>query len=99
MNTKVLDRFITKNILKPKPRLTDIEGAPFKLGDTVHILDNPNNDDTFNRNYSCKQGLVEHFEYECGCGQTYPGDPMIGVRFENGQIAEFWKEELKLVRS
>jgi len=40
-------------------------------------------------------GLVEHFEYTCGCGQSYPGDPMIGVRFSDGRSDEFWKEELR----
>lgn len=98
MNTKVLDSYITRNILKPKPRRIDIDGAPFKIGDTVVILDNPNKDETFNYDFSGRKGVVEHFEYDCGCGQTFPADPMIGVRFSDKKIAEFWKEELSLLK-
>lgn len=34
-------------------------------------------------------------EYNCGCGQTFPGDPMIGVRFGTLPMSEFWSEELE----
>ena len=43
-------------------------------------------------------GTVEYLEYDCGCGQSYPGDPMIGVRLEDGTLEEFWAEELGGVR-
>lgn len=98
MNTKMLDDYITKYILKPKPRRFDVEGAPFKIGDLVTVLDNPNIDETFNYDFSGKRGAIEYFEYDCGCGQTFPDDPMIGVRFANKQIAEFWKDELQLFK-
>ena len=97
MNTKILDSYITKNILKPKPRKYDIEGAPFKIGYIVKVLDNPNRDETFNYDFSGKQGVIEHFEYDCGCGQTFPEDPMIGVRFTDNKIGEFWRDELLLL--
>lgn len=99
MDTKMLDSYITRNILKPQPRRFDIDGAPLKIGDAVVVLDNPNKDETFNYDFSGKQGVVEHFEYNCRCGQTFPHDPMIGIRFRNGKIAEFWKDELELIRS
>ena len=79
-------------------RKFDIDGAPFKIGDAVVILDNPNKDETFNYGLSGKHGVVEHFEYDCGCGQRFPNDPMIGVRFENKAIEEFWKDELQLLK-
>ena len=80
-------------------RKLDIKGAPFKIGDMVQILNNPNEDETFNKQLSGKLGLVEYFEYDCGCGQIFPGDPMTGVRFLNGKSEEFWKEEIKLLTS
>lgn len=40
------------------------------------------------------EGTVEYLEYTCGSGQSFPGDPMIGVRFEDGALEEFWFEEL-----
>jgi hypothetical protein len=42
-----------------------------------------------------ERGVVTYFEYDCGCGQSYPRDPMIGVQFGSGHIDEFWREELK----
>lgn len=98
MNTKMLDNYITKKILKPKPKKIDFDGAPFRIGDTVFVLNNPNKDETFNYAFLGKQGKVEHFEYDCGCGQTFPNDPMIGVRFADNKVAEFWKEELQLLK-
>lgn len=44
-----------------------------------------------------KTGRVEYLEYSCGCGQRYPADPMIGVRFTDGSFEEFWREELVVV--
>jgi hypothetical protein len=38
-------------------------------------------------------GQVVHYDYACGCGQSYPDDPMIGVKIQ-GEVFEFWKEEL-----
>ncbi len=96
MNTRLLDKIIVTTILKPFYRHYDIEGAPFKIGNTVRILDNPNDDDTFNRKYSSRIGIVTYFEYDGGCCQTFPDDPMIGIKFRDGKIAEFWKEELDL---
>lgn len=42
-------------------------------------------------------GLVEHLDYSSGVGQRYPNDPMICVRFSNGQREVFWAEELLAV--
>ena len=80
-------------------RKLDIKGAPFNIGDIVLVLNNPNEDETFNKHLSGKLGLIEYFEYDCGCGQTFPEDPMIGVRFLNGKSEEFWKEEIELLTS
>ena len=52
-------------------------------------------DETADKCFLRKRGVVTYFNYDCGCGQTYPQDPMIGVRFVSGKTAEFWREELK----
>lgn len=97
MNTKMLDQYITQKILKPQYRRNNIEGAPYKIGNKVIILDNPLKDETFNKRFIGREGAVYFFEYDCGCGQTYPTDPMIGVKFSDGKVAEFWKEEIGLI--
>ena len=53
-------------------------------------------DETAAEQFLEKSGHVVHFEYSCGCGQSYPDDPMIGVAFE-GLIEDYWKEELQVV--
>ena len=77
------------------PQYKNVDGAPFKIGDKIKVLNNPNNDETFNKLFISKSGLVIYYDYECGCGQNFPDDPMIGVRFENGIVEEYWKEEIK----
>ena len=92
----MLDHLITLTILIPQYRRYNIEDAPFKIGSKVQILNNPINDETFDKKHSGRNGEVIFFEYDCGCSQTFPEDPMIGVKFQNGKVAEFWKEELLL---
>jgi hypothetical protein len=92
----MMTSYISNNRYKTNPRKYNIEGAPFKINNLVRILNNPNKDETFNKNLSGKKGYVEYFEYDCGCGQKFPEDPMIGVRFCNKKVDEFWKEELEL---
>lgn len=72
-----------------------IEGAPIQVGALVVIGDSL--DGTFDHSRRGQPGVVVHLDYDCGCGQTYPGDPMIGVRFSDGQVDEFWLEEFILV--
>jgi hypothetical protein len=73
----------------------DVAGAPFKIGDIVKVILLA--DETANARFFGKHGEVVWFEYSCGCGQTYPNDPMIGVQFKS-KVEEFWKEEIALVR-
>lgn len=49
--------------------------------------------------YIGRVGIVKYLEYSCGSGQTYPGDPMIGVAFDGGVLEEFWSEEINGVSS
>ena len=77
---------------KAKPKHFDVPGAPFRIGEQVLVAAGA--DDTFDNAFSGLVGVVAYLEYDCGCGQTYPYDPMIGVRFE-ANIEEFWAEELR----
>lgn len=63
-----------------------------EVGDRVRVVGIT--DETGLQEYIGRDGEVDHLDYDCGCGQTYPGDPMIGVNFDNGDGEEFWKEEL-----
>jgi antirepressor CarS-like protein len=77
--------------MKPGHIHHNVSGAPFKVGERVRVTDS--NDETFDPRYQDRTGIVEYFEYQCGCGQKYPNDPMIGVRFSDN-VEEFWSEEL-----
>ncbi|MFH0990175.1 MAG: Carotenogenesis protein CarS [bacterium] len=71
----------------------DVFGAPFRIGQRVRVVSIV--DETGDERFLEGEGIVVYLEYECGCGQTFPEDPMIGVRFLN-VTEEFWKEELAL---
>lgn len=81
------------DILQPNPIYEDVAGAPFAIGQPVRI---GKMDDEEPFKHHGRIGTVVCFEYECGCGQSYPDDPMIGVSFD-GDLDEFWKEELTAV--
>jgi hypothetical protein len=72
----------------------NVLGCPFHIGQRVCVIAAA--DETAAIEFLGRVGTVAYFEYECGCGQTYPKDPMIGVLFGN-KIEEFWKEELAVV--
>jgi hypothetical protein len=76
-----------------KPIHRNVAGAPFAIGQKVLVRRLI--DQTGPRRFLKKEGTVEYLEYSCGCGQHYPNDPMIGVRFPGGELEEFWPEELK----
>lgn len=78
-----------------QPVQHDVEGAPVKIGQVVHVTSMEEGDENTEwAGYVGQEGKVVHLEYSCGCGQTYPVDPMIGVQFADGKVHEFWKEEL-----
>lgn len=70
----------------------DVEGTPLRIGDLVLVC--KGGDETFSQEHLGKTGTVIYFEYSCGCGQSFPHDPMIGVRLPDGKVDEFWREEL-----
>lgn len=74
----------------------NIHGAPFRIGDAVRVVMSA--DETFDKQYLGEVGTVLYFDYSCGCGQSFPEDPMIGVQFTGFRMEEFWKEELTIDR-
>ena len=79
----------------PKSKVkTDVRGAPFKVGTHVKVVMGV--DETFDDKFQGLIGEIVHFDYSCRCGQTFPNDPMIGVRFAGDVIEEFWQEELSI---
>jgi hypothetical protein len=78
--------------MRASPIFHDVKGAPFRIGDRVLIVGSK--DETFNPTYLGLVGTVKYLEYNCGCGQTYPEDPMIGIQFDYATSEEFWKDEM-----
>jgi hypothetical protein len=74
-----------------------VDGAPFQPKEIVRVVASVESGDMSVDSLIGKLGVVEYLEYDCGCGQTFPDDPMIGVRFSNGDQQEFWREELSSV--
>ena len=68
------------SIMSHNKKNINIIGAPFKIGDWVEITSLPT-DETFDKSFCGETGKVLYFEYDCGCGQSFPSDPMIGVSF------------------
>jgi len=75
-----------------KPIYEKVECSPYQPKDKVVVL--RFSDDTGNQEFIGKVGVVEYLEYSCGCGQSYPNDPMIGIRFSDGSLIECWSEEI-----
>jgi hypothetical protein len=71
-----------------------VRGAPIQVG--TPIIVGLSLDETFDRSFVGREGVVVHLNYEGGTGQTFPGDPLIGVRFSDNREDDFWREELLL---
>lgn len=80
--------------MSARPIFVPVDGSPRQPGEAVRVVAavDPHVSDV--TEYIGRLGEVVYLEYECGCGQSYPGDPMIGVRFDDGTVEEFWAEEL-----
>jgi hypothetical protein len=76
-----------------------VPGSPFQPRDIVRVVDTVDIEVHDVRKHLGRLGLVVHLEYSCGCGQSYPDYPAIGVKFANGQTEEFWPEEVLRVRA
>lgn len=78
-----------------RPIYQTVEGAPYQPGDRVRVVDAIDREVLDLRPLIGRVGTVTYLEYSCGCGQTYPADPMIGVALDDGVKQEFWTEELE----
>lgn len=76
-----------------RPRFHAVEGAPFQPRQLVRVV-GPTDPASPVDQHIGRQGVVEYLEYDCGCGQRFPDDPMIGVLFDAGDREEFWRDEL-----
>lgn len=77
-----------------QPLHEPVFGAPFQPGDEVVVVKAIDRNVYDVRRLVGLRGRVKYLEYSCGCGQSYPGDPMIGVDFGGGVVEELWREEL-----
>jgi hypothetical protein len=87
---------VTESVLDAKPIYEAVEGSPFQPGQHVAVVDAIDGEVHDVSGWIGQEGTVEYLEYSCGCGQVYPAEPMVGVRFVNGRLEEFWPEELDL---
>lgn len=90
---------LNDDLLHCHPIRERVEGAPYQVGDgvlVVAICDEVGLSSGLGP-YVGRRGKVEHLEYDCGCGQHFPDDPMVGARMDDGELVEFWREELELV--
>ena len=81
-----------------RPIREHVPGAPYQHGDRVRVVGAIDRDAHDVSEHIDWRGTVDYLEYSCGCGQTYPGDPMIGVVLDGGAREEFWSEELTRLR-
>ena len=68
---------------------TKVDGSPYQVGDVVRVVSIC--DDAGDRGAIGSIGVVDHLDYDSGCGETYPDDPMISVK----GCGIFWSEELE----
>jgi hypothetical protein len=82
--------------LGARPIFEHVEGAPFQPGEVIRVTGccDSEGEAVGIPELIGKFGVVKYLEYECGSGQHFPDDPMIGVRFRDGQIRELWKDEV-----
>ena len=75
----------------------DVQGAPFKIGQQVIVA--LLGDETADAKFLSHAGQVTTLCYGTGCGDTYPHDPMILVKFDEADLNDelFWHEELEVV--
>lgn len=83
--------------LGARPIRERVPGAPFQPGDLVRVVVAIDPEATDVSDHIGKAGRVDYIEYDCGCGHSFPDDPMVGVKLADGTSEEFWREELAVV--
>jgi hypothetical protein len=72
-----------------------MEIPKFAYGQVVKVV--RGTDETFEKRFLNRKGIIVDFDYWSGCGQSFPGDPMIMVQFPDQSSTCFWSEELELL--
>ena len=80
--------------MSARPIRDQVPGAPYQPGDLVRVVAAIDTEDHDVSHHIGRSGRVDYLEYDCGCGQSYAEDPMIGVELDGGDREEFWPEEL-----
>lgn len=91
---EIVTSSLSNVVLARRPIVERVLGSPYQPGDLVRVIAAVDVEIHDVSHYVGRFGLVKYLEYECGSGQQYPDDPMIGVRFRDGSVEEFWREEL-----
>jgi len=83
------------------PIYAPVSGSPFQPDDIVRVVRSVDSvrSQCGVHAFIGLVGRVTYLEYFCGCGQRYPVDPMIGVKFDDGRVEEFWCEEIERLPS
>ena len=84
------------SFLNANPIRDHVPGAPYQPGMHVRVVDAIDRDVHDVSEFIGSYGVVEYLEYECGSGQHYPDDPMVGILFRDGSRQEFWSEEIEV---
>lgn len=82
------------SFLNANPIRDHVDGAPYQPGEAVRVVDAIDREVHDVAEFIGEYGVVEYLEYECGSGQHFPDDPMIGVLFRDERREEFWSEEI-----
>ena len=83
-------------------RYERVEGSPFQPGDRVQITQAVDAEvdvhPVTGRAYIGLAGVVEYLEYDCGCGQRFPDEPMIGVLIDGEvwSVGEQWQKSVRI---
>ena len=71
------------------------EGTPFYAGLRVKVIQCA--DETCEEENVGKEGTVQSLTYPKDIGASFPYDPFIHVKLDDGTYESFWKEELKVL--
>lgn len=68
--------------------------APYRPGDMVRVVQAVERDVSDVSAHIGRHGYVIALDYDSGCGQLGPHDPMVTIQFANRKRLSFWREEL-----
>lgn len=66
-----------------------VAGAPYQTGERVRVVCATSWHVHDAAHFYGRSGVVEYLDYDCGCSQTFPTDPVIVVSFSHGARGTF----------